>query len=92
MFVKIFLLPLQNQNILTMTTAIKTLFFLIRKGKVILCESNLRDFIAQFPKEIADIRKYDYYYRRFKESDFFQFEFNEKYYFQKMEYNREEEE
>lgn len=74
-----------------MTTAIKTLFFLLKGGKVILCESNLKDFIAQFPSEIAGIRAYDYYYRRFRESDFFQFEFNEKYRFQKIEYNRDAE-
>jgi len=72
-----------------MNKGITTLFFLIKKDKVLICESNLKDLFNQLPKELEGIRTYDYYYRNFKKSSYFQFEFNREYYFQKIEYNRE---
>lgn len=71
-----------------MNVNIKTLYFILKKDKVVLCESNLKDFIACFPDNLKDIRGYDYYYRKFKKYDYFQTEFNKDYYFQKIEYHK----
>ncbi len=72
-----------------MDNRIKTIYLLIKNNKVLICESNLKDLFNQLPKELERIRTYDYYYRNFKKSSYFQFEFNREYYFQKIEYNRE---
>jgi hypothetical protein len=72
-----------------MDNRIKTIYLLIKSNKVLICESNLKDLFNQLPKELEGIRTYDYYYRNFKKSSYFQFEFNREYYFQKIEYNRE---
>ncbi len=71
-----------------MNVNVKTLYFLIKNGRVVLCESNLKDFLLCLPKDLKNIRQYDYYYRFFKKKDFFQSEFNKDYYFQKIEYNQ----
>ena len=70
-----------------MTKNIKQLFFLIKGNEVLACESNLRDLISGFPEAIQGIRSYDYYHRQFAKSNYFQFEFNREYFFQKKEYN-----
>ena len=72
-----------------MDNRIKTIYLLIKSNKVLICESNLKDLFNQLPKELEGIRTYDYYYRNFKKSSYFQFEFNREYYFQKIEDNRE---
>ena len=72
-----------------MDNRIKTIYLLIKSNKVLICESNLKDLFNQLPKELEGIRTYDYYYRNFKKSSYFKFEFNREYYFQKIEYNRE---
>ena len=72
-----------------MDNRIKTIYLLIKSNKVLICESNLKDLFNQLPKELEGIRTYDYYYRNFKKSSYFQLEFNREYYFQKIEYNRE---
>lgn len=71
-----------------MTTSIRVLFFLIKENKVILCESNLKDFVKRLPDNLADIRTYDYFYRNFRKSNYFQFEFNREYFLQKVEYDK----
>ena len=73
---------------LLMDNRIKAIYLLIKNNKVLICESNLKDLFNQLPKELEGIRTYDYY-RNFKKSSYFQFEFNREYYFQKIEYNRE---
>ena len=72
-----------------MDNRIKTIYLLIKSNKVLICERNLKDLFNQLPKELEGIRTYDYYYRNFKKSSYFQLEFNREYYFQKIEYNRE---
>jgi hypothetical protein len=72
-----------------MDNRIKTIYLLIKSNKVLICESNLKDLFNQLPKVLEGIRTYDYYYRNFKKSSYFQLEFNREYYFQKIEYNRE---
>lgn len=68
-----------NQNI-------NSLFLLIKNNTVILCDSNLKELINSLPSEIRNIRAYDYFYRQFTKSNYFQFEFNQEYFFQKKEY------
>ncbi len=72
-----------------MDNRIKTIYLLIKSNKVLICESNLKDLFNQLTKVLEGIRTYDYYYRNFKKSSYFQLEFNREYYFQKIEYNRE---
>lgn len=69
-----------------MNSNITKLFFLIKDNNVLICDSNLKDLIKLLPGEIKDIRAYDYYYRQFTKSNYFQFEFNKSYFFQKIEY------
>ncbi|OPB96857.1 hypothetical protein BAS10_07350 [Elizabethkingia meningoseptica] len=68
-----------NQNI-------SKLFFVIKNNEIIGCDSNLKELISALPPEIRDIRSYDYYYRQFINTNYFQLEFNRDYYFQKKEY------
>lgn len=69
-----------------MDARIKSIYLLIKENKVIACESNLKDLMTKFPDDITNIRAYDYFYRQFQKSNFFQFEFNRNYFFQKKEY------
>ena len=69
-----------------MNERIKTLFFLVKENRVVACDSNLKDFLKALPGELANKRGYDYFYRKFKDNDYFTFEFNENYFFQKLEY------
>ena len=69
-----------------MNERIKSLFFLVKDNSVVIAESNLKDLIKNLPKEISNIRTYDYFYRQFQNSSYFQFEFNKGYFFQKIEY------
>lgn len=83
---KIILLYLRLQNIviIVMNVFVKSLFFLIKDDKVLVCDTNLKDFFNGLPDDIRGLRGYDYYYRRFKACDCFNFEFNKDYVFQKM--------
>lgn len=71
-----------------MNERIKSLFFLIKDNSVVIAESNLKDLIKDLPQEISNIRTYDYFYRQFQNSNYFQFEFNKSYFFQKIEYQK----
>lgn len=70
-----------------MNKNIKQLFFLIKDNKVILVNSNSKVFISELPKEMEGIRSYDYYFRQFKKSHYFNFEFNKAYILQKLNFN-----
>lgn len=69
-----------------MNKNVSALFYLIKDNQVVVCESNLKDFIELFPEEIKEIRTYNYFYRKFQNSNYFQFEFNKNYYLQKIDY------
>ncbi|KUY28042.1 hypothetical protein ATB96_19595 [Elizabethkingia ursingii] len=69
-----------------MDARIKSIYLIIKDNNVIACESNLKDLLSKLPDEINNIRGYDYFYRQFLNSNYFQFEFNRNYYFQKKEY------
>lgn len=71
-----------------MNERIKSLFFLIKDNSVVIAESNLKDLIKDLPQEISNIRTYDYFYRKFQNGSYFQFEFNKSYFFQKIEYQK----
>lgn len=71
-----------------MNDRIKNLFFLIKNNRVIVVESNLKDFISQLPENLQGIRTYDYYYRKFKLNKYFEFEFNKNYIFQKVDFQK----
>ena len=69
-----------------MNERIKAIFLLIRENQVIAAESNLKELIENFPDEIRNLRSYDYFYRAFLDTNYFQFELNRNYFFQKKEY------
>lgn len=70
-----------------MDSRIKKIYILIKENRVLACDSNIRDFILKFPDVIKDIRQYDYYYKKFKESKYFTFEFNKDYIFQRIDFD-----
>lgn len=72
-----------------MNYRINNIFLLIKNNKVVSCESNLKDLINLLPEEIKGIRSYDYFYRNFKKTNYFQFKFNKDFYFQKIDYNQD---
>lgn len=69
-----------------MDSRIKKIYILIKDKKVLACDSNLKDFISRFPKNLEGIRQYDYFYKKFKESSYFEFEFNKDYIFQRIDF------
>lgn len=69
-----------------MDSRIKKIYLLIKNDKVLVCESNLKDFISQFPPLIKDLRQYDYYYKKFKESNYFAFEYNKEFILQRIDF------
>lgn len=69
-----------------MNANIKMLFFLIKNNKVLVCESNLTEFVTLLPDDIRELRSYDYFYREFQKSKHFQFKYNKEYTFQKIVY------
>ena len=69
-----------------MNANIKMLFFLIKNNKVLVCESNLTEFVELLPNDIRELRSYDYFHREFQKSKCFQFKYNKEDTFQKIVY------
>ena len=68
-----------------MDKRIKNIYLVIKNNKVLACESNLKDLLNTAPDALK-VRKYDYWYRKFNESNYFEFEYNKDYILQKIEY------
>lgn len=64
----------------------KKIYILIKENKALAVETNLKDFVNVLPEHIAGIRQYHYYYKKFKESNYFIFEFNKDYIFQRVDF------
>ena len=48
---------------------LRSLYVAIADGKVVVFDTNLKDFIVKFQGIEPDARNYDYHYREFKKSD-----------------------
>lgn len=68
-----------------MLQGLKALYIVIFNGRVILFETNLRSFVREFEKIEKESRNFDFFYRQFKKTTYFQMNFsNKEYHFQRL--------
>ncbi len=55
-----------------MNKDVKYLYIVIKDNKVVCFDTNLKKFVEKF-MEVEEIRNYDYFYRKFKKEDYFEY-------------------
>lgn len=56
-----------------MNKDVKYLYIVIKDNKVVCFDTNLKNFIEKFVLIDEDCRNYDYFYRKFKAYDYFEY-------------------
>jgi hypothetical protein len=69
-----------------MNKDVKYLYIAIKDNKVVCFDTNLKNFVEKFLLIEKDARNYDYFYRKFRTGDYFEYktETNNIYFIQKL--------
>lgn len=56
-----------------MNKDVKYLYIVIKDNKVVCFDTNLKNFVEKFHLIEKEARNYDYFYRKFKKEDYFEY-------------------